>query len=105
MFPTGFGFNFAADEQVLSTSMMSYWGSFAWNGNPNVEGQAGMYMVLLWCSCTVQCVSGSSSRAVWPAHTAANDMMMTMQTPACAAKVDVRADYCAFWDTLGYNFH
>ena len=47
IFPTGFGFNFAADEQVLSTSMMSYWGSFAWNGNPNVEGQAGMYVLRL----------------------------------------------------------
>ena len=55
MFLTGFGFNFAADEQVLSTSMMSYWGSFAWNGNPNVEGQAGMYMVLLCVLCCTVC--------------------------------------------------
>jgi hypothetical protein len=45
--PLGFGFNFSADELVLQTSMMSYWGAFAWNGSPNVAGQASMWVCVV----------------------------------------------------------
>lgn len=34
-------FEFRPDELVLQSTMMSYWGNFAWTGNPNGGSQAG----------------------------------------------------------------
>lgn len=40
----------------------------------------------------------------WPAYDPVSDLEMTMQTPACTAATNVRAQYCNFWDKLGYTF-
>ena len=42
MFDTaaGMGFEFSANEVALTSSVMTYWGQFVWNGNPNAPGYA-----------------------------------------------------------------
>jgi hypothetical protein len=91
----GFNVTLAADEVAIQNSMMSYWGTFAWNGSPNNQEQVCL------CTCTVSLLLTSAD---WPAHKDNTDLLMTMQAPAFEAAVDVRASYCDFWDKLGYNF-
>ena len=42
--------------------------------------------------------------AEWPQHNGTADVQMYMHANGCFAHVDMRADYCTFWDGLGYNF-
>ena len=53
-----------ADEQALSATMVKYWTQFAKTGDPNVTGNPN-----------------------WPAYTAANDSILTLDTPAANVQV------------------
>jgi len=54
----------SADEQALSATMVKYWTQFAKTGNPNATGSPN-----------------------WPAYTAANDSILTLDAPAANVQV------------------
>jgi para-nitrobenzyl esterase len=54
----------SADEQALSATMVKYWTQFAKIGNPNATGSPN-----------------------WPAYTAANDSILTLDAPAANVQV------------------
>ncbi len=62
--PTPSGLSLTADEEALSATMVKYWTQFAKTGNPNITGNP-----------------------TWPAYTAANDSILTLNTPAASVKV------------------
>jgi para-nitrobenzyl esterase len=62
--PTPSGLALTADEQALSATMVKYWTQFAKTGDPNVTGGPA-----------------------WPAYTAANDSILTLDTPAAKVRV------------------
>ena len=62
--PTPAGKALSADEQALSDTMVKYWTQFAKTGDPNVKGSPN-----------------------WPAYTATNDSMLTLDTPAASVQL------------------
>ncbi|KAK3610331.1 hypothetical protein CHS0354_029801 [Potamilus streckersoni] len=77
-------FRYTADEEKLSSQLMSYWANFAFTGNPNT----GPHPVEL------EWPSYDASQA-WP--------LMHFQTPSSSVINDYRSDYCTFWDSIGYK--
>ena len=69
-------------EEVLATQMESYWGNFAWSGNPN-QGP-------------------NTPNIAWPKYTNATDMNMQLDTPT-ATTTHLLKDYCDMWDSIGYE--
>jgi para-nitrobenzyl esterase len=59
--PTPAGKELSADQQALSSTMVEYWTQFAKTGNPN-----------------------GGSLPMWPAFSAANESVLTLNTPASA---------------------
>jgi len=70
--PTPAGSALTSDEQVLKATMVKYWTQFAKTGDPNVSGSP-----------------------IWPAYTAANDSILTLNTPAANVQVSTsfKADH------------
>jgi para-nitrobenzyl esterase len=62
--PTPSTLTLTADEQALSATMVKYWTQFAKTGDPNVTGIP-----------------------TWPPYTAANDSILTLDTPAASVQV------------------
>jgi para-nitrobenzyl esterase len=63
MSPTITAMPLTADEEALSATMVKYWTQFAKTGDPNATGSAN-----------------------WPAYTAANDTILTLDAPAANVK-------------------
>ena len=70
--PAPSGATLTADEQALSATMVKYWTQFAKTGDPNVSGSP-----------------------TWPAYTAANDSILTLNTPAANVQMSTgfKADH------------
>ncbi|HEY2736253.1 MAG TPA: carboxylesterase family protein [Polyangiales bacterium] len=62
--PAPSGQMLSSDEKALSSTMVKYWTQFAKTGDPN-----------------------SSGAPMWPPYTAANDSILTLNTPASAVQV------------------
>lgn len=73
---------FDADEIILAKRVTDYWGAFAHNSNPKV-----------------------ADAPEWPRHTSATDELMVLQAPLPTPANHPRADYCDFWDRMGYQFN
>ena len=76
------GFNFNADEEVLSDQMIYYWSNFAYTSDPN----KGPHSV----------------KAPWPLY-GTEDQVLKIQTPASQHDQYYRKKQCDFWDTIGYK--
>eukprot|EP00042_Codosiga_hollandica_P018425 m.54145 g.54145 ORF g.54145 m.54145 type:complete len:306 (+) comp48697_c0_seq1:733-1650(+) len=75
------------EELTLSKTLMSYWGNFAYNGNPNGVGQ------------------GESVLPAWPALSQSPGLeLQILDVPASHPDTDRRARLCELWDRLGYQF-
>ena len=76
------GYNFTAEEQVLTDEMVKYWGNFAHTGNPN-QGPGGQPNVQ------------------WPLYDAVN--MPNLNLDLKIQQIgEIRTDYCDYWDSVGY---
>jgi carboxylesterase type B len=67
----------SADDEHLANLIQRQWGNFARTGNP------------------------STAALPYPAYTATSSFVMNMSVPS-ALLPDFRADYCDFWDRMGY---
>jgi len=77
------GYNFTAEEEELSLSMIDYWTNFARTSDPN-QGQ-------------------NPSTLIWPLYDSSSEGYMNFSTPNQVSS-HLREDYCNFWDTVGYNW-
>jgi len=79
------GFNFTAQEEQLSVDMVNYWTNFAHSqsGSPN---------------------TGLPVPTTWPTYSNVTRQAITLATPVPLINIDLRNQYCDFWDTVGYHF-
>src|SRR5436190_10894952 len=69
---------FTAAQTALSDDMVSYWGEFARNGNPN-----------------------SRATPAWPQYSATADLFQSLVPPTPATESNFAADHqCAFWGAV-----
>ncbi|GAM26595.1 hypothetical protein SAMD00019534_097700 [Acytostelium subglobosum LB1] len=78
-------FTFTPAEQQLSYDMMAYWSNFAKTSNPNVNTG-----------------SGFTPAQPWTMYSAQGDSTLIFQTPTTQT-TGLRAHYCDYFDTIGYE--
>lgn len=76
-------FNFTAEEEVLSLSMIDYWTNFARSGNPNSPAPVDVN---------------------WPLWDNTTLLALNFTVPENFVASDVRGEYLNFWDKLGYGW-
>ena len=76
-------FTATADENKLADELIAYWTNFAKTGDPNM---------------------GITPNLKWPKYSAnENWPYMLFETPGNVIGVNLRGEYCDFWDQIGYN--
>ncbi|XP_072042437.1 cAMP-regulated D2 protein-like [Amphiura filiformis] len=83
------GFDYTSSELRLTNSILSYFGNFAYTGNPNNN---------MWSNNTID------TYGHWPEYLQANDWpSMVLRTPENQVQHRYREDMCNMWDEIGYN--
>lgn len=78
-------YNPTVDEQTLSTNMQYAWMNYITNGNPN-EGKP------------------MPSDQEYPLYSSSNSPLIYLDQPGTTMQNNMRQEYCAMWDKLGYFY-